>query len=346
MSEWKNIRGAGSYRQINATTCELRYRKDGKQLIRRVLCTPVEAQTFLADEFVGRRKRKAGMIGGSVAQAQAMFRERQLARGKSLGYVEAVESEVMDLMEYHESLEAVSADGVEKFLLSEKCSNATRNKKRAMLRSFFHFCCRKRFVSANPIDGVERFEVVKKEPRRLLPGEFQSIKNQFGIAEVYANAFDWLLLTGCRVGEMIAAEWGDFHNSRWVVGKRKRGVNVTIPLNNTLQDILMRQNEIYQANIEGDGIRSTRGPFSMLTKKQILFAIAKACKLAGVPRIKTHDLRHAAASWAIEGGATHEQVKHLLGHTSSKTTEIYSNPDPVDTARAVQGLIEKKLKGE
>lgn len=43
------------------------------------------------------------------------------------------------------------------------------------------------------------------------------------------------------------------------------------------------------------------------------------------PRLTAHSLRHTAATFAIEGGATIAQVQQVLGHTSINTTMIYNH---------------------
>ena len=41
------------------------------------------------------------------------------------------------------------------------------------------------------------------------------------------------------------------------------------------------------------------------------------------PGIRTHDLRHAHASWLLAGGADLQSVKERLGHGRITTTETY-----------------------
>ncbi len=46
------------------------------------------------------------------------------------------------------------------------------------------------------------------------------------------------------------------------------------------------------------------------------FALALALGRAGLPHIRFHDLRHAAATFLLAQGFTLEDVKNLLGHSS------------------------------
>jgi integrase len=51
-------------------------------------------------------------------------------------------------------------------------------------------------------------------------------------------------------------------------------------------------------------------------------------------RVTVHDLRHAAASWPLVGGADLQQVREMLGHTSLRAVERYLHSLPGTTNRA------------
>ncbi|MCZ7554799.1 MAG: tyrosine-type recombinase/integrase [Bacteroidia bacterium] len=49
-----------------------------------------------------------------------------------------------------------------------------------------------------------------------------------------------------------------------------------------------------------------------------------------------HSLRHTFAPWLVQGGVSLFQVGRLLGHTDSKTTELYAHLQP-ETMHDVMG---------
>lgn len=64
-----------------------------------------------------------------------------------------------------------------------------------------------------------------------------------------------------------------------------------------------------------------------------------AVKLAGIDRrVTLHDLRHAHASWVLEGGASLEVVRERLGHASIVSTSRYLHTLPTNDQVALDAL--------
>ncbi len=60
-----------------------------------------------------------------------------------------------------------------------------------------------------------------------------------------------------------------------------------------------------------------------ITPHAIYKMLDEYIKIAGLPRVKPHDLRRTAALLARRGGASIEQVQLMLGHASPQTTSNY-----------------------
>ena len=62
-------------------------------------------------------------------------------------------------------------------------------------------------------------------------------------------------------------------------------------------------------------------------------------KRHGLPDASPHDLRHSAATLALESGADLKQVQELLGHKDASTTlSFYAGVTEAAKRRTVEGI--------
>jgi integrase/recombinase XerD len=130
--------------------------------------------------------------------------------------------------------------------------------------------------------------------------------------------------TGMRIGELLNLKIKDVDSKQGVInilsGKGRKDREV--PLTSLLLKQLRRYYKTYRPKIyifEGQ----YGGQYSAVSFHQV---IKEACKKAGVKKnVSAHTFRHSYATHMLEMGIDLRYIQTLLGHKSTKTTEIYTH---------------------
>lgn len=70
-----------------------------------------------------------------------------------------------------------------------------------------------------------------------------------------------------------------------------------------------------------------RAPYTALSSSTVSCVVARACERAGIPEVRAHRLRHAAATEMRRSGAPLFEIGQILRHTHTKTTALYARDD-------------------
>ena len=165
-----------------------------------------------------------------------------------------------------------------------------------------------------------------------------------------------LPLTGLRVGEACALEWGDLEEQGGEPGLRvarsgpgaeetKTGESRWVPLSAEAQEALRR--------LEGAGAsgRRARAPIFPGPRTTYLSTDAVRFGLRGLRRehadvlpgdLSPHVLRHTFATRLLEVGMDLRTVQVLLGHADINTTARYTHPSAAKLAQAVAHVIPRR----
>jgi integrase len=115
------------------------------------------------------------------------------------------------------------------------------------------------------------------------------------------------------------------------IGEGKRKGRATVPMTDTLRAALKEAQKAaltdYVIEWGGENVKSIRTGFNA------------ACQRAKLKSVSPHVLRHTAAVWMAEAGATMPEIAAYLGHTDSRITErIYARFSPAFLRRASSAL--------
>lgn len=130
-----------------------------------------------------------------------------------------------------------------------------------------------------------------------------------------------LLLTGARVRELLDAKWEhvDIERQSWHIPHTKTGVSRHVPLSTAALAIIavlprFKDCPWLVPNPE------TRKPFVSIRN-----GWERAIRVAKLPGLRIHDLRHSAASFLVAAGIDLYAVGKILGHANVASTARYSH---------------------
>lgn len=159
------------------------------------------------------------------------------------------------------------------------------------------------------------------------------------VRSIAATAITLILLTGCRAGEIMGLQWGDVRGNRLKLRDSKTGPRVV-----WLGD---------EARALIDALpRNSKVPWLFWNQKRrkrlrfVDYYWREFQALAGLRKVRLHDLRHTFASHAAMSKETLPMIGRLLGHRNPQSTSRYAHLDDehlLDAAEQIGAAIERML---
>lgn len=145
-----------------------------------------------------------------------------------------------------------------------------------------------------------------------------------------ACLLELLYATGARVAELSAVDVDDLDPTRAVVrltgkGDRQRTVPYGVPTARAL-DVWLRVGRPRLARPDSGPALFLGARGGRLGARQIRTVVDRALEALGDTAARgPHALRHTAATHLLDGGADLRSVQELLGHSSLRTTQVYTH---------------------
>ena len=227
----------------------------------------------------------------------------------------------------------LSLDLLRKFL-SE--SNEIYSKKSILriisnLKSFFDYLVKNSFLENNLFNEINNPKIEKNLPNIATIKEIDKLidiiseSNKLGTRD--RAIIELIYSAGLRVSEAQSINLEDiaFEINQAIIfgkGKKYRSVIFGDKTKIVLRNYAKKRNPINEKTkaffLNNKGER--------LSIRTIQHIVKKHMKAAGLnPDFHTHTLRHSFATHLMDGGADLRVVQELLGHSSPKTTEIYTH---------------------
>ncbi|WP_215115402.1 site-specific integrase [Exiguobacterium sp. s80] len=217
------------------------------------------------------------------------------------------------------------------------------------VRAFFRYAVEMEYLREDPSNGLaqDRRRAVKNH--QVWSKQECELFIQTHEKELRALPIILILHTGMRIGEVITLRWSDIdfeqqtilvkrsiadHNRSAFENEKapKNGRSRLIVLNETAIDYLKSMKRLQSAHQLSHGYRNDSDYVCLNTMGRPLGtsithrAFNWLSELAGVPRIRIHDLRHTHATLLLEQGVHPKVVQERLGHASyAITMDLYSH---------------------
>jgi integrase len=202
------------------------------------------------------------------------------------------------------------------------------------LSGIFSMAVRNKMLKENPCQQVSLLEV-EESPIRRLTDEEEKLMLQFDDPPYLGKMVQAALWTGFRLGELIALkkEKVDFQRDRiFVVNpKWKKDPRKTkgFPMAGPLRELMWR---LCHAGASEYVFPHPLG--KILNRWDVELAFRKACHQVGIYGFNFHKLRHEFGSRLGDADVNLKKIADLMGHASTKKTEIYVHPAEESLYRA------------
>lgn len=230
--------------------------------------------------------------------------------------------------------------------VERKSSSATRSRKIASLKSFFHYLkSKQRIIDEDPTAELESPKQSRKLPRYLTLEESRNLLS--AAADIQEDQYqrDYCILTmflncGMRLSELVNVNIRDINEDTLKVtgkGSKERTIYLNSACISALSDWLTIRHNIRMAR-DKDALFVSRQK-RRISNKQVQLIVKKYMRNAGIDtsRYSVHKLRHTAATLMYKYGKVDiRSLQQILGHESISTTEIYTHTDSDQLHTAVE----------
>jgi integrase/recombinase XerD len=207
-----------------------------------------------------------------------------------------------------------------RYIIQRGCSVSYQNQVINALRLFFKMNGRTKFAGIDlqrPRREHRLPSVLSKQEVKCLLESLKNLKHRAMLVLIYS--------CGLRRGELLALKPTDIDSNRGVVfirqskGKRDR----MVPLSTRVLDLLR---DYYRQYRPQHWLFEGQYPGHPYDERSLQLIMKSAVRKAGIQKPATlHWLRHSYATHLLESGTDIRYIQELLGHKSSKTTEIYTH---------------------
>jgi len=212
-------------------------------------------------------------------------------------------------------------------LVKDGLSPASADHHVKLMRRVLNLALEWEMVEKNPLRGLKLFMVDNQVENYLNEEQLQRLLEVLRTDKnrTVCHIVMFLLSTGARLNEALTAQWSqmDVDARVWKIPAKssKSKKPRSVPLNDSalyvLQQLCSRDQSKY---LFPSPVKSEDAPYGPVTR-----VWHRIRKIAGVEKLRIHDLRHSFASLLVSGGRSLYEVQQILGHSDPKITMRYAH---------------------
>lgn len=218
------------------------------------------------------------------------------------------------------------------------CKQGTQELTRITMQQLFNSAVDNELIGRSPLTRTVKVHKTEKTERRVFTAQEQVLFIDYlkSHNHKYSKAYQFILETGLRVGELRGLMWSDLTDTKLTVNRNVVYVDseikdvVGLPkteAGHRIVPLTMRAREIIRdckrQPVVGQYV-FTDYKGEIVSKSSLDSGLLNICQKLGIEGITVHGLRHSFATRCIERGMNPKTLQKILGHSSlSVTMDLY-----------------------
>lgn len=321
-----------------AEMTELDERNEMSSLLRSEMKAAIAAflHGLMAADYSGQTMKAAS---GDLAQFSRFLETRRIARIGCIqrGDVAAFVAALSDPAGFQQALGNLSSQGPEAGTggMDSPYARASIARKLSVVRSFLLYCEKEGLIASNPGASVGSPKLPRRLPQVLTPSEVAVLLEAMdGAKPLEARdraLFELIYSSGLRCQEALDLTLRDVNFESREIRVKGKGRKVrVVPVGEVALSALgsyLREGRtrLVTGGTQEEHVfvsRTGRPLSSSDVQRRLGRYLARASAPSGT---SPHTLRHSFATHLLEGGADMRVIQELLGHSSLRTTQVYSH---------------------
>lgn len=243
-------------------------------------------------------------------------------------------------------LKEISVRDLERFLAvkQEESSRWTARRVYIALASMFEKAREWGYLDENVFRKIKRPTPPERRPIYFSTDELKALLASLEAPDLKILA-EAAIYTGMRLGELLSLTWEDVDFQRLEVHVRnKNGFTTkskrerTLPMHPTLKKLLVDWKKQSKSSLVFTREETLKWGVSQMSIKFKTALMKSPLEEKRKRELHFHSLRHTFATMLLQQSVPIYTVSRLLGHSSVRTTEIYSHAIPTDYRSQIERL--------